>query len=80
MIGISYTFVLRTIGTFLPDLFRNVYIFRTVETLSVFAGLTVLIFYVAFYRDLIRNRFAGLKTPTILVIIGVVATLLLRME
>lgn len=80
LIGISYVFVLRTIGTFLPDLFGNVYIFRTVETLSFIAGLAVLLFYVTFYRDLIRNGFAGLKTPAILVICGAVAMLLLRVR
>jgi hypothetical protein len=80
MIGISYAFVMRTIGTFLPDLFRNVYIFRTVETLSFFAGLAVLVFYVVFYRDFLRARYSGLGTPAILVIAVTAAMLVLRMR
>lgn len=79
-IAVSYIFVLRTIGTFFPDLFRNVYIFRTVETLSVLAGLAVLVFYITFYRDFLRNRFAGLRTPAILVIIAAAAVLCMRMR
>lgn len=50
IIGISYAFVLRTIGTFLPDIFRNLIVVQFTQIMAFLASLTIVFFFISFLR------------------------------
>ena len=70
IIGIFYTFLLRSIGTFMPGLFENLIVARISITTSFLAGLTVVFFFVAFYIDYVEKEQTRLRFVSIFNIIG----------
>ena len=70
IIGLCYTFALRTIATFLPEMFRDLTVVRINETLLLLSSLTAIIFFVYFLMDYVKENQVGLKNATVLAIIG----------
>ena len=69
--GITYIFSLRTIGTFIPAIFKNPHAVKTAGILSLFATLTLLFFFISFYREYVHPGQTKLKKASILAIVGV---------
>jgi len=80
MIGITYIFISRALGTFFPGLFRNLAAAKIAVTLSVLAGIAVLVFYVSFYQTYVQKRQKLLKNASLLAIIGSLAGALLYLK
>ena len=80
LIGIYYTFILKTVGTFLPDIFKIFIISQTTQILSIFASVTLVVFFISFYKNYVQNEQTGLKKAVILAIIGTSATSLLYLS
>jgi len=80
IIGISYAFVLRTIGTFLPDIFKNLMVAQSIQILSFLASLTIVFFFISFYIDYVEQEQIKLKQASFLAIIGSSAMALVRIK
>lgn len=80
IIGITYIFVSRTIGTILPVIFRNLWVAQVSGILSLLAGLTVVVFYFSFYKNYVQKGQQALRNATLLVIIGSFAGALLYLQ
>jgi hypothetical protein len=80
IIGISYTFALRTIGTFLPDIFRNLIVVQFTQIMSFLASLTIVFFFISFYKDYVERERIKLRNISILAIIGTSAMSLLHIK
>jgi len=80
IIGISYIFVLKTAGTFSPEIFTNISIAQVTKILSFLAGLTVLFFFISFYKYYIKEEQTELRKVTVLSVIGASAVLLLHIK
>lgn len=70
IIGISYTFILRTIGTLLPDIFKNLLVVQVSAIMSFLASLTIVLFFVFFYEGYVQKQQTNLKKASLLAIIG----------
>jgi hypothetical protein len=70
IIGGSYMFLSRAIGTFRPDIFTNPAMARGASILSVLASLAPVLFYLSFYMGYPRQDQIELRNSTILAIIG----------
>ena len=79
-IGISYTFALRAIGTFLPDIFRNLQVAQVITIISLLASLTFVLFFFCFYRDYVQEEQSNLRKASVLAIIGTSAVTLLQIK
>jgi len=80
IIGISYAFILRTIGTFLPDIFKNLIVAQSIQILSFLASLTIVFFFISFYLDYVEQEQIKLKQASVLAIIGSSAMALVRIK
>jgi len=78
MVGIVFTFISRTVATFLPDLFQNLILAGTNQGLMILAGLAVLWFFISIYREYLPDEAEGLRTVTILLNIVLAGDCLLR--
>lgn len=70
IIGITYIFSLRTIGTVFPAIFKNPQIVKIAGILSLVAILTLIFFFISFYRDYVQPGQTKLQKASILAIIG----------
>jgi len=70
LIGVSYIFISRTIGTFFPKIFLNLMVTRSILILSLCASITVVVFYIYFYRDYVQEEQITLKKASLFAIIG----------
>jgi hypothetical protein len=77
IIGISYLFLSRVLGTILPDIFRNILVARVNVVISFHAGLAMLFFFVSFFREYIQKEQVALRRASAMAIIGSSAMLLL---
>jgi len=68
--GTIYTFILRNIGTFVPDVFTNLTVARMTTVGSFLASLTIVLFFASFFTYCIRDEQTGLRYATILAFIG----------
>ncbi|MCK4322503.1 hypothetical protein KAX08_08325 [candidate division WOR-3 bacterium] len=80
IIGISYAFALRTIGTFLPDIFRNLIVVQFTQIMAFLASLTIVFFFISFYIDYVQKHQINLRNVSILAIIGTSAMSLLHIK
>jgi hypothetical protein len=80
IIGLCYTFVLRCAGTIFPEVFRNITAAQAAEVTSFLASLTVVLFFVSFYSNYVRQDQILLKRLTLAATIGVVAVSLLQLK
>jgi len=78
LIGLSYTFALKTIGTFLPGIFTVASVRQAATVMSLIASLTLVVFYVVFRRDYLQKDQIALKRASAFAIIGSSAILVLR--
>lgn len=70
IIGISYVFAMRTMNTFVSDIFTNLFVARANAIMFLVARLTIVLFFVSFYKEYIHKDQTKLKIATMLVIIG----------
>ena len=80
IIGISYTFILRTIGIFFPNIFRDPLIIQISVIISLLASLSIVFFFIAFYKYYIQEKQIRLKKVCILAIIGSFGMVLLQVK
>jgi hypothetical protein len=80
IIGISYSFLSRTIGTFLPAVFKNLLVAQVFAIMSILAGLTGVFFFISFYQEYVQKEQARLKQASVLAIVGSSAMLLLEVK
>jgi len=81
MIGISYIFLLRAIGTLYPQLFRkNILLVRLTELLLFFAILSVVFFFFFFLKDYVSKGQIKLRNATILALLAFIAMLLVHLK
>jgi len=76
IIGMSYNFVLRTVGTAAPGLFKYFPVPFITNVLLFIVGIVGVYFFVVFYREYAINRNAILKNATAWAIAGTVAMLI----
>jgi len=80
IIGISYLFVLRAIRTFLPTIFANFLITKVTGTVSLLAGLAIVVFFIYFHKDYVRRKQIKLRMATILVILVSLVGLVVQVQ
>jgi uncharacterized membrane protein len=80
IIGIVCSFFIRTVGTFLPFIFKNITIVWMGMGIHLFAGLTVVIFFLMFYNRFIQAGQRALQKACILAIIGSLGALFLHIK
>ena len=78
--GICYNFALRTMGTFWPDLFKNLQAAQVISILSLLASLTFVLFCISFYKGYLREEQSNLKKATLFATIGTSAVSLLQVK
>lgn len=76
--GISYTFILKTAGTYFPQIISNVFLVRGNVILFFLASAAVFFFFLTFYREYVKKDQIKLKNGTILALIGSSILLLTR--
>lgn len=79
-ISISYAFLLRYMGTFLPGIFRSLPVALAVALLSLLAGLAIVLFFVLFYKEYARKGELRLQRASLLAIIGSCVVLYLNVK
>jgi hypothetical protein len=70
IIGLCFTFALRTIGTLKPKLFADLLTAQVVGTTLFLAGLTSVIFFAYFLKDYVGRGEMTLKKGSILALVG----------
>ncbi len=80
IIGISYSFLSRTIGTFLPAAFQNLLVAQASALMSVLASLTGVFFFISFYQEYVHKEQVPLRTASVLAIVGSSAVFLLDVK
>ncbi len=80
IIGISYIFVIRTIGTLFPSIFRNLTITIINTFLSFTASVVVVIFFIYFYKEYVKDKQSSIKNASLLAGIGSFIGTLLFLE
>ena len=76
IIGISYIFVSRTIGTISPGIFTNLSVARINMIISFIAGLTMLYFFATFRKEFVRKEQINLQRATVVALIAIIIGLL----
>lgn len=81
ILGISYIFFLRALGTFYPDWFsKNNLIYQCTELFVFLAYLFVVLFFYFLLRDYILPGQVKLKNATILALTGSIAILVIHLK
>ena len=80
MVGLCYTFALRMIGTFVPDLFRNLAVAQVSGVLLLLASLTTVLFFAYFFGRYVQEDETELKNGTVLALVGSSLTSLLLLK
>jgi len=80
IIGIVSSFFVRTMGTFLPFIFKNIYIVWMGIGVHLFAGLTIVVFFLLFYEHFIQAEQRALQKACILAIFGSLGALFLHIK
>ncbi len=74
--GVSYTFLMRTLGSLFPGMFSNYLAARVNSILFLLGGVLVVFFYVCFYREYVKDDRKRLKTAALWTVIAGAGTLL----
>lgn len=80
IIGVSYIFASRTIGTLTPGIFQNLLVTQINVILSILASLTFVYFYVLFLIKYLQPDQIRMKRATVFAIIGSAAMSLLFLK
>ena len=75
IIAISYIIIAKTINTIFPGIFLNLLLAQVNILIFLLASLTLVFFFVCFYREYVHKEQEKLKTATLLAIIGELALL-----
>jgi len=78
VVGVSYIFVMRTISTIIPGLFRNLTLVQVITVTSLIASVAILLFFMAFYIYYVQKDQVRLAGATLLSILGRCGMLLLH--
>jgi len=68
--ALAVQFVLKTLGTVVPELFRVLIVAQATQVISVLAGIVIIVFFILLYRDCQREGREKLKMASMLGIIG----------
>ena len=81
VIGISYIFILKTVGSIFPGIFiGKLILVKLTNLLSFLAVLATVMFFYDFYCEYVQKEQRRLKNATILAIIGSVAMLFIHLK
>lgn len=80
LISVCYIFVMRTLGTIVPAIFRVLIIAQIITVASLIASLVMLFFFVAFYSYYVGKEHVRLGGATLLAILGRCAMLLIHIK
>jgi hypothetical protein len=80
ILGVSYLFVLRMIGTVFPEMFKQLLIVQITGILALLAYVTLIMFFISLYSTYVRSGDTRLKQAVILAIIGSTAMFLLQIK
>jgi len=80
IVGYSYFFLIRILGTIFPGLFHNQFVIKSIQILSFLAAGSIVFFFISFYREFIKAEQNELKVTTILTIIGSAVLLLFYLK
>lgn len=80
IISICYFFIVRTVGTIIPNLFADKDVAQAVQLLSFIASLAPVVFLIYFYKDYTRKEQVLLKNTTIAAMTGSALLVLLYLR
>ncbi len=80
IIGISYTFILKLLGTFIPNMFAKLITAQITSILYLLASITILLFFLSFNRNYVKKEQIKLKQTSVLAIIGVCAMIIVNLK
>lgn len=81
IIGISYIFILKLVGTIFPGIFiGKLILVKLTNILSFLAVLVTVLFFYDFYCEYVKKEQGRLRNATILAIIGSVAVLFVHLK
>jgi hypothetical protein len=80
MLGMSYIFILRAVGTLSPEIFRNLIVAGVTVALSSLASLAIVIFFIRFLKEYVEEEDTLLKAVSILAIVGSSGVFLLHLQ
>ncbi|MBN2542447.1 hypothetical protein JXI42_06230 [bacterium] len=80
IITISYSFILRAFGTFIPGLFCSPVIAKTIQLLLMISDAAILLFFIYFRREYVKEEQRQLKNAAVLSIVGMAAILLVQVK
>lgn len=80
IIGTLCSFLIRTVGTLLPPIFKNIHIVQMGIGIHLFARFTLVIFFLSFYESYTHKEQQTLRRACFLAIIGSLAVLLLHLK
>jgi len=80
IIGMSYIFTIATTNTLFPDIFTNLFLARVNGMAFLLARLTIVLFFIAFYKQYVHKDQIKLRMATLLVIIGSFAGLVTQIQ
>ena len=78
--GMSYIFTIATTNTLFPDIFTNLFLARVNGMAFLLARLTIVFFFIAFYKQYVHKDQIKLRMATLLVIIGSFAGLVTQIQ
>jgi len=80
IIGMSYIFTIATTNTLFSDIFTNLFLARVNGMAFLLARLTIVLFFIAFYKQYVHKDQIKLRMATLLVIIGSFAGLVIQIQ
>ncbi len=80
IIGMSSSFIVRTLGTLSPKIFINLPLVRVAIMVHLLASLTLVFFFISFYSVHVQTKKQPLKNAAMLAVIGSSVPLLLHIK
>lgn len=78
--GFVCSFLIRTVGTLLPHIFKNIHIAQMAIGIHLFASFALVIFFLSFYEHYTQKKQQILRRACFLAIIGSLAALFLHIK
>lgn len=80
IIGMCCTFVLRFLGTVVPDGLGSLFVSRVAVAVYMLSGVAVVLFFAYFHREYVRENQPDLRNAASLAAIGAAASLLIHLK
>jgi hypothetical protein len=80
IIGISYTFILKLLSTFIPNMFAKLITAQITSVLYLLASIIILLFFLSFKRNYIKKEQIKLQQTSVLTIIGACAMIVVNLK